>query len=82
MILQKTDFYNIDSTERAIIFVANTGNEYGIDVNKFLNKYGNSNERFEYEKEIIFPFRKSSIIKEYHCSPNQFKYYMRKRERL
>ena len=33
---------------------------------------------YEDEQEILFPIFKNHIIKEYQCTPNQFRYYMRK----
>lgn len=74
-------YYKIMHTQTAVIFHANTGNRYGIDVNAFLNYYGYENSRFAAEQEVLFPMSERYILKEYLCSPNQFKYYMRKRSR-
>ena len=71
-------WYKICKYQQAIIFHVNTNDMYGIDVNAFLHKYGHSNERFEDEQEILFPLDLKYVMKEYHCTPNQFNYYMRK----
>lgn len=70
-------YYKIIPNQIAILFHANTGCRYGLDVNQFLNTYGYKNDRFAEEHEILFPMNKNYIIKEYICSPNQFNYYMR-----
>lgn len=74
----KRCYYKVFSKRQAVLFHFNTGDKYGLDINSFLHKFGYRNERFEDEQEIIFPFSKQYILKEYHCTPNQFKYYMRK----
>ena len=70
--------YNkIYADETAIMFYCNTRELFGLDVNDFLRRYGVHNERFEEEKEVLFPLMKNCIIREYTCSPNQFNYYLR-----
>lgn len=71
-------YYKVSPKEQAVLFHFNTGDKYGLDINSFLHKYGYKNEIFEGEQEILFPFSQQYILKEYHCTPNQFKYYMRK----
>ncbi len=72
----KECYYKVCKKDQSIFFHANTGSMYGLDVTAFLNKFGKIN-RFEGEEEVLFPFSKEYIIKEYRCTPNQFKYYMR-----
>lgn len=69
-------YYKVCSIDKSILFHANTGLMYGLDVTAFLNKFGIMNH-YEDEEEVLFPFSKKYIIKEYKCTPNQFKYYMR-----
>lgn len=70
-------FYKIKPSQKAIILFANTNSLYGIDINEFYKHFGVRNPRFEEEKEVLFPIFKENIIKEYQCTPRQFKYYMR-----
>ena len=71
-------FYKIYPSEKAVIFHANTGSLFGIDVNQFYKRYGLSNERMKDEMEVLFPLIQETLVKEYWCTPNRFKYYMRK----
>lgn len=74
----KRSVYNkVCQCEKSIMIHANTKNLYGIDINALLNRFRLRNERYEGEQEILFPLLKDYIIKEYKCSPNRFKYYMR-----
>ncbi len=70
-------FYKVCPSLRAVLLRVNTGFLYGIDVNAFYHQFGVSNDRFEDEKEVLFPLTKDNLVKEYCCTPNQFKYYMR-----
>lgn len=72
----KKIFYHVISSEKAVMFHANTQGLYGIDVCKLLKRFGYES-RFEGEQEVLFPLMKEYVIKEYECTPNQFKYYMR-----
>ena len=71
-------FYKVYATEPAVIIHANTGHQYGIDVNALYQRFGCRNERMEEELEVLFPITKEAVIKEYRCTPNRFNYYMRK----
>lgn len=71
-------FYKVPATRQAIILHVNTGKLFGIDVNQFYKRYGLSNERMEDEMEVLFPLTQQTLVKEYRCTPNRFKYYMRK----
>jgi hypothetical protein len=73
----KECYYKVHSKDQAVLFRFNTGNKFGLDINAFFHKFGYRNERFEYEQEILFPFCNNFVVKEYHCTPNQFRYYMR-----
>ena len=70
-------FYKVPASSQAVIFHVNTGSLFGIDVNQFYKRYGLSNARIEDEMEILFPLTKETLVKEYWCTPNQFKHYMR-----
>ena len=70
-------FYKVPASRQAVIFHVNTGSLFGIDVNQFYKRYGLSNARIEDEMEILFPLTKETLVKEYWCTPNQFKHYMR-----
>ena len=70
-------FPKVINDQVGIFLVCDTGNYFGIDVTEFLNEFGNGN-MYEDEQEILFPIFKDHIIKECQCTPNQFKYYMRK----
>ena len=71
-------FYKVPASRPAVILHVNTGTLFGIDVNQFYKRYGLSNERMEGEMEVLFPLTQQTLIKEYWCTPNKFKYYMRK----
>lgn len=71
-------FYKVYNNVKAVMFYCDTGKKFGIDINSFLRKYNERNERFECEQEILFPLQKEYVIKEYICTPNQFNYFMRK----
>lgn len=70
-------FYKVYPTEKAKLLHINTQSLFGIDVNKFLNRYGIVT-RYEKEQEVLFPLEKLFVIKEYNGTPNKFKYYLRK----
>lgn len=71
-------FYKVDPSAQSVLLHVNTGSMYGIDVNAFYHRYGLAVERFEEEREVLFPLTKETLVKEYWCTPNQFRYYMRK----
>ena len=71
-------FYKVNPTQQSVLLHVNTGSMYGIDVNAFYRRYWISEERFEGEMEVLFPLTRETLVKEYWCTPNQFKYYMRK----
>ena len=71
-------FYKVHPSQQAVIFHVDSGALYGIDVNAFYHRFGGSNDRFADEKEVLFPLTKETLIKEYHCTPRQFKQYMRR----
>lgn len=71
-------FYKVAPSEKAVFLHVNTGSFFGIDINRFYNRFGESNERLESEMEVLFPLTKETLVKEYWCTPNRFKYYMRK----
>ena len=66
-------------SQQAVLLHVNTGSMYGIDINAFYHRFGLENKRFEDEMEVLFPITKDTLVKEYWCTPNQFKYYMRSR---
>jgi len=70
-------FYKVPASRQAVIFHVNTGSLFGIDVNQFYKRYGLSNARMEDEMEILFPLTQETLVKEYWCTPKQFKHYMR-----
>ena len=70
-------FYKVSESEQGVLFHVSTGSLYGIDVNAFYHRFGFSNERYEAEQEVLFPLSRDTIIKEYHCTPKQFRYYLR-----
>lgn len=74
-----TKFDKVIDDETAIFLFCNTGNLYGIDINVLLDRLGASN-RFEKEREVLFPIQNEFVIKEYKCTPNKFNYYMRKQK--
>jgi hypothetical protein len=51
---------------------------YGIDVNTFLDIFGDGPGRFMYEHEVLFPLLPEYIIHEYECTTRQFHRYMQK----
>lgn len=74
----RTIFNKVCPKEKAILLHVNTQSHYGIDVNKFLNRYG-VDTCYEKEQEVMFPLEKAFVIKEYHGTPNKFKYFLRKK---
>lgn len=72
-------FYKVYPSQPAVLLHVNTGFMYGIDVNAFYHRFGLENKRFEDEMEVLFPITKDTLVREYWCTPNQFKYYMRSR---
>lgn len=71
-------FYKVPASSQAVILHVNTGPLFGIDVNQFYKHFGLANERMEDEMEVLFPLTQQTLVKEYWCTPNRFKYYMRK----
>ena len=71
-------FYKVASSRKAVFLHVNTGLLFGIDINQFYRRFDVSNERMEPEMEVLFPLTKKTLVKEYWCTPNRFKYYMRK----
>lgn len=71
-------FYKVDPSAQSVLLHVNTGSMYGIDVNAFYHRYGLAVPRFEGEMEVLFPLTNETLVKEYWCTPNQFRYYMRK----
>lgn len=69
-------FYKVAPTIQAVILHANTGKNYGIDVNALYKRYGYKSSRYAEEQEVLFPITKDTLIKEYWCTPRQLKYYM------
>lgn len=74
----KDVYYKICPTLKSNLFYANTKEKYGIDINVLTLKFGGYNPRLKQEYEVLFPLQKDFIIKEYLCTPNQFKNYMKK----
>lgn len=72
-------FYKVYPSQQATFLHVNTGSMYGIDINAFYHRFGLENKRFEEEMEVLFPIAKDKLVKEYCCTPNQFRYYMRSR---
>lgn len=70
-------FYKVYPSDKAILLHINTQSFFGIDINKFLNRYERVT-RYSQEQEVLFPLEKKFIIKEYNGTPNKFKYYLRK----
>ena len=73
-------WYHIDQQRPARFLVANTGNLFGIDVNKFYALCGHSNFYYK-EHEVLFPISQETLLHPYTCTPAQFKYYMRKHQK-
>ena len=73
----KPVYYKVGAARKAIIIHSNTGTQFGIDVNAFYSRFGFQNDRFEEEMEVLFPITVETVMKEYVCTPNRFKYYMR-----
>ena len=78
-----TDFnvyYKVEPEQKAFILHFNTHELFGIDVNAFLKRYDKlySHNRYKKEQEVLFPLSEEYLVKEYFCTPNQFKYYMRR----
>lgn len=70
-------YYKLPANRQAVILWCKTRDKYGLDVNTFLKQYNAQNKTFEAEEEVLFPLQKCYLKKEYHCSPTQFKYYLR-----
>ncbi len=70
-------FYKVSAHSQAVMFYCDTGTSYGLDVNMFLKRYNARNEMYEEEQEVLFPLLKEYVVKEYHCTPTQFNYYLR-----
>ena len=71
-------FYKVDERGYPDTFIhINTGDKYGIDVNKLYKSLGYEQTRYSKEYEVLFPLSKTFMIKEYICSPKQFLYYNR-----
>lgn len=70
-------FYKVCGSESAILIHLNTGCYYGIDVNCLQQRFDIST-RYAGEQEVLFPLFEECVIKEYHGTPNKFKYYLRK----
>lgn len=73
----KDVYYKVATSRQAVLLHVNTGNMYGIDVNAFYKRYDLINERYAEEQEVLFPITLESLVKEYWCTPRQFRYYMR-----
>ena len=73
----KPVFYKVNPSEKAVFLYVNTGSLFGIDVNQFYHRYAVPNDRFKEEMEVLFPLAQGTLVKEYWCTPNKFKYYMR-----
>lgn len=71
-------FYKVAPNMPARLIHVNTGSLYGIDVNKFMDKFGCKMGRYEKEEEILFPLDKEYVVKEYKGTPRKFKYYLRR----
>lgn len=69
-------WYKVYNTEKSTFIHVNTKELYGIDINVLQARF-NIETRFAYEQEVLFPLKKDFIVKEYHCTPNQMKYYFR-----
>lgn len=67
----------VKPTEKVKIIHANTGDMYGIDVNRFLCRFSGLNPNVEQEYEVLFPLTEKYVVKEYNCTPNQMNYYLR-----
>lgn len=70
-------YYKVCPTKKAVFLVSDTGSQMGIDVMALLSYLGVEKSRFLGEREVIFPITRNTVVKEYHCTPNCFKYYMR-----
>lgn len=69
-------FYKVTPNQKAVLLHSNTQGAYGIDVNQFLQRYGIIT-RYESEQEVLFPLEEKYLTKEYHGTPNKFRYYLR-----
>lgn len=77
-----TRIYNkVIPSETARLIHINTGNKFGIDINKLMARFGCADGRFEGEEEVLFPLLREFVVKEYRGTPNQFRYYLRSRGR-
>lgn len=70
-------YYKVCPTKKAVFLVSDTGSQKGIDVMALLLYLGVKKSRFAGEQEVIFPVTRDTVVKEYHCTPNRFRYYMR-----
>lgn len=66
-------FYKVSPSHEAVIIHSNTGTLFGIDVNKLFQRFGCRNIRLEEEMEVLFPITEETIVKEYCCTPLEFK---------
>lgn len=71
-------YYKVYGSRQAVIIHVNTGHMYGIDVNAFYKRLGLKGNRYTEEQEVLFPITMDTLVKEYWCTPKQFRYYMRK----
>ena len=70
-------YYKVSASRQAVMFHVNTGHMYGIDVNALYERFGFKKNRYYEELEVLFPLTIESLVKEYWCTPRQFRYYMR-----
>ena len=70
-------YYKVSGSGQAVILHVNTGYMYGIDVNAFYKRLGLKENRYTEEQEVLFPITMDTLVKEYWCTPKQFRYYMR-----
>lgn len=70
-------YYKVLASERAVFLVVDTKRMCGIDVVALRHMLGIGGGRHDAEQEVIFLVKRSCLVKEYWCTPNQFKYYMR-----
>ena len=70
-------YYKVYPCEKAILIHSNTGSLYGIDVNVLKERFGVGHDRYSGEQEVLFPLLREYVVKEYNCTPNRFKYYLR-----
>lgn len=71
-------YYKVAASMPARLIHVNTKNCYGIDVNKLMERFGCKIERYEKEREVLFPLLPEFVVKEYKGTPNKFKYYLRR----